>query len=74
MYQTIAIALGATLVVTIALVYLYVRRQSSQLNDREFHIWFQKAFMGMTRREIQGLPDRSSSKKPAVREESPARG
>ena len=74
MFVPIAVAVAGAFAMIITVVYLYVRKKAGQLNEREVHIWFQKAFMGMTRREIQGLPDRPSAKKPPVRDEARSRG
>jgi hypothetical protein len=68
--MTEAVAIGGgigVLAVVFAAIYLHLRRKASRLTGSEFHLWFQKAVMGMTGHELRELPDRQSLKKSANR-------
>jgi len=61
---------SAVVFVTVGLLLLllvsvsrYVRWKASRLSEREFHVWFQKAFLGMTQREVTELPERKPQKR-----------
>jgi len=60
---------SAVVFVTVGLLLLllvsvsrYVRWKASRLSEREFHVWFQKAFLGMTQR-VTELPDSKPQKR-----------
>jgi len=68
MVDTVSIVIILTVVAVILLLFLvswYVRRKASRLNEREFHVWFQKVFFGMTGHELTELPERKPRKRQA---------
>ena len=68
MVDTVSVVIILTVVAIILLLFLvtwYVKRRTSRLNEREFHVWFQKVFFGMTGHELTELPERKAQKRQA---------